>query len=121
MQDVLVGDIALFKPGEIIPCDGVFLRGHNVRCDESGATGESDTIKKVTYAECQKEAQNLQAGEKAKLDCFIMSGSKVLEGDGQYIVIVIGPKSFNGRIMAGKPRRFELTYMSLTLSTSAIR
>jgi Ca2+-transporting ATPase len=108
------------EPGEIIPCDGVFLRGHNVRCDESGATGESDAIKKVTYEECQKEAQNLKAGEKAKLDCFIVSGAKVLEGVGQYVVIAIGPKSFNGRIMAGKPCRFELTYMLLTLSTSAI-
>lgn len=47
----MVGDIALLEPGEIIPCDGVFLRGHNVRCDESGATGESDAIKKVRLLE----------------------------------------------------------------------
>lgn len=35
-QDVVVGDIALLEPGEIVPCDGVFLSGHNCRCDESG-------------------------------------------------------------------------------------
>lgn len=45
IKDVLVDDICLLEPGEIIPCDGVFLRGHNVRCDESGASGESDAIK----------------------------------------------------------------------------
>ncbi|TFK75096.1 calcium-translocating P-type ATPase [Pluteus cervinus] len=52
IKEVVVGDIALVEPGEIIPCDGIFLGGHNVKCDESGATGESDAIKKVTYDEC---------------------------------------------------------------------
>ena len=38
----------MLEPGEVVPCDGVFLSGHNVKCDESGATGESDAIRKVT-------------------------------------------------------------------------
>lgn len=95
---MLVGDIALLEPGEVIPCDGVFLRGHNVRCDESGATGESDAIRKASYQECL-EAQ--QKGEKTKKDCFLVSGSKVIEGVGVYVVIAVGTKSFNGRIMMG--------------------
>ncbi|CAE6514845.1 unnamed protein product [Rhizoctonia solani] len=117
--DVLVGDIALLEPGEIIPCDGVFLRGHNVRCDESGATGESDAIKKVTYEECMAEAKALKSGEKAKLDCFIVSGSKVLEGVGQYVVIAVGPKSFNGRIMAALSGDTESTPLQLKLNALA--
>ncbi|KAH8113119.1 hypothetical protein DFH11DRAFT_1728039 [Phellopilus nigrolimitatus] len=32
-------------------------------------------------------------------DCFVVSGSKVLEGAGSYVVIAVGIKSFNGRIM----------------------
>ena len=52
VKDLLVGDIALLKPSEIIPCDGAFISGHNVRCDESGATGELDAIKKVRYEDC---------------------------------------------------------------------
>ena len=54
-QDVLVGDLALLEPGEIIPCDGVLVAGHNVRCDESAATGESDVIKKVTPDEALED------------------------------------------------------------------
>ncbi|QRV74869.1 calcium-transporting ATPase [Ceratobasidium sp. AG-Ba] len=119
VKDVLVGDIALLEPGEIIPCDGVFLRGHNVRCDESGATGESDAIKKVTYDECMEEAKNLKPGDKAKLDCFIVSGSKVLEGVGQYVVIAVGPKSFNGRIMAALSGDTESTPLQLKLNALA--
>ncbi|KAG8728010.1 hypothetical protein FRC12_022104, partial [Ceratobasidium sp. 428] len=119
VKDVLVGDIALLEPGEIIPCDGVFLRGHNVRCDESGATGESDAIKKVTYEECQEEVKNLKPGDKTKLDCFIVSGSKVLEGVGQYVVIAIGPKSFNGRIMAALSGDTESTPLQIKLNALA--
>ena len=52
VHDVVVGDVVLLEPGEVIPCDGVFLSGHNVRCDESSATGESDTIKKLSYQDC---------------------------------------------------------------------
>ena len=52
VHEVVVGDIATLEPGEIVPCDGVFLSGHNVKCDESGATGESDAIRKLSYEEC---------------------------------------------------------------------
>jgi P-type Ca2+ transporter type 2C len=96
VKDVLVGDIALLEPGEIVPCDGVFITGHNVRCDESGATGESDAIQKMSYDEC------IRLGDQARhTDCFVVSGSKVLEGFGRYVVVAVGPKSFNGRIMMG--------------------
>lgn len=98
-QDVLVGDIALLEPGEVVPCDGIFLRGHNVRCDESGATGESDAIRKASYEECIVERDRGHLS--SKKDCFILSGSKVLEGVGEYVIIAVGTKSFNGRIMMG--------------------
>ncbi len=103
IQQVVVGDIALLEPGEIVPCDGVFLDGHNVRCDESGATGESDAIKKVSYEECialrQKNTDSKSLG--SHTDCFVISGSKVLQGVGKYVVVAVGQKSFNGRIMMG--------------------
>lgn len=111
---MVVGDIALLEPGEIIPCDGVFLSGHNVKCDESGATGESDAIKKIPYDECialrnkVKAAEGADGGElhlgsrsMGHTDCFLVSGSKVLEGVGSYVVVAVGTKSFNGRIMMG--------------------
>jgi Ca2+-transporting ATPase len=110
VKDLLVGDIALLEPGEIVPCDGIFISGHNVRCDESGATGESDAIKKVGYDECialreQAKREGVDAhafdAPNAHTDCFMVSGCKVLEGYGKYVVIAVGQKSFNGRIMMG--------------------
>ena len=105
VHEVVVGDIALVEPGESVPCDGVFLSGHNVKCDESGATGESDAIKKVSYEDCLKGAAEEGAGGGNTLkhtDCFLISGSKVLEGYGSYVVIAVGTRYFNGRIMMGQ-------------------
>ncbi|KAN0105553.1 hypothetical protein V8E52_010904 [Russula decolorans] len=49
VHDAVVGDIVLLEPGKVIPCNRVFLSGHNVRCDESSATGDLDAIKKLPY------------------------------------------------------------------------
>ena len=95
----------MLEPGEIVPVDGIFISGHHIKCDESGATGESDAIKKAPYDEVvqlHEEAQ--RQGKDASLghtDCFMISGSKILEGVGKYVVVAVGTKSFNGRIMMG--------------------
>ena len=96
---MVVGEVALLEPGEIVPCDGIFLSGYNVRCDESAITGESDAIKKMPYSDCLAAEADGHLG--AHTDCFIISGSKVLEGVGSYVIIAVGVKSFNGRIMMG--------------------
>jgi Ca2+-transporting ATPase len=110
----------LLEPGEIVPCDGVFLTGYNVKCDESGISGESDVIKKASYYEClalrrrvqsyrvesDNNSHNIQLDD-GGTDCFVVSGSKVLEGVGRYVVVAVGEKSFNGRIAMGK--KFPLT------------
>ncbi|KAJ2604729.1 plasma membrane calcium [Coemansia sp. RSA 1722] len=85
VQEINVGDILLIEPGDIIPVDGVYLSGHNMTCDESSATGESDAIKKGTLNEGR--------------DPFILSGAKVLEGVGSMVVVAVGAQSFYGKIM----------------------
>jgi len=116
VRDVVVGDICLLEPGEIVPVDGVFMRGHGVRCDESGATGESDAIKKFTYEECVEERDGAKPGDKLKKDCFLVSGAKVLEGVGEYLVISVGPNSFNGRIMMAMRGDAEETPLQIKLN-----
>ena len=118
LHQVVVGDVMLLKPGEVIPCDGVFLAGHNVFCDESGTTGDSDAIKKLSYQECialrDKRLMELEANGSfgdgsspsrleslGHADCFIISGSRVLDGVGSYVVTSVETESFNGRIMMG--------------------
>ena len=110
VKELLVGDIALLRPGEIIPCDGIFISGHNVKWDESGATGESDTLKKVGYddrtvprEQAKREGADIHGFDAPNVhtDYFMVSGAKILEGYGKYVIIAVGQKSFNGRIMTG--------------------
>lgn len=108
VKELLVGDIALLEPGEIIPCDGVFVSGYNVESDESDATGEPDAVKKVSYEDCitlrertRREDSGAYALDtaNARADCFVVSSSKILKGYGKYVVIAVGQNSFNGRSM----------------------
>ena len=112
VYDVVVGDVLFVEPGEILPCDGVFLAGHNVRCDESGATGESDAVRKAPFSE-------LNGTERGKVDCFLLSGSKVLEGVGSYVVTGVGESSFHGRILMSLQGDTEETPLQLKLNALA--
>lgn len=97
INDITVGDILHLEPGDAIPADGVLIAGHGVKCDESSATGESDQMKKTNGHEVW---QQVTAGEATKkLDPFLISGAKVLEGVGTYLVTSVGPFSSHGRIM----------------------
>ena len=99
VRHVVVGDIVLVEPGEIIPCDGVFLEGYNVKCDESSATGASNAVRKVSYEDYRSSRHKDQTP--ARTDCLMISGSKVLEGYGRYVVTAVGTKSFTGRRSMG--------------------
>ncbi|CAO3600997.1 unnamed protein product [Absidia cylindrospora] len=88
VYDVQVGDVLMLEPGDILAVDGLFLEGHNVACDESSATGESDTMKKKPFT-----------GQDDNVDCFLLSGSKVLEGVGRCVVVAVGEHSFFGKTM----------------------
>jgi Ca2+-transporting ATPase len=81
VYDILVGDVLHMEPGDLIPADGVFISGHNVKCDESSATGESDQMKKTS---AEQVLRLLERGhnDPKDLDPFVISGSKVLEGVG---------------------------------------
>lgn len=83
--DVRVGDLLMVETGDIVCADGVFVSGHALKCDESAMTGESIPIKKG-YIEDDA-------------DPFLISGSQVIEGVGNVLVIAVGVNSFNGRTM----------------------
>jgi Ca2+-transporting ATPase len=76
VYDILVGDGLHMELGDLILADGVFSSGHNVKCDESSATGESGQMKK-TNAEQVLRLLGRGHNESKDLDPFIISGSKV--------------------------------------------
>ncbi|RMZ78749.1 hypothetical protein DV737_g3741, partial [Chaetothyriales sp. CBS 132003] len=97
VYDVLVGDVLFLEPGDIIPCDGIFIDGHNVRCDESSATGESDILRKVPADDVFSRIENNL--DLKKMDPFILSGGKVAEGVGTFLVTSVGVNSSYGKTL----------------------
>jgi P-type Ca2+ transporter type 2C len=109
ISDVLVGDVVHLEPGDVIPADGIFISGYNIRCDESSLTGESHLILKhaadelsraLAIKELEKE-QKLENPDSLKigLDPFIFSGAKVAEGLGTFLVTATGENSCHGKTL----------------------
>lgn len=70
--DILVGDIVEIETGEILPVDGVVTQSNSLTADESSITGESDPILKLPPKTFEEE----------QLNCFLISGSRIIEGSG---------------------------------------
>ncbi|KAL0146024.1 hypothetical protein V8B55DRAFT_1431505 [Mucor lusitanicus] len=65
VYDGQIGDILKREPGHIVSAGGVFIKkGHNVKCDESAATGESNAVRKLTWQECYHYQQPAQGAQK---------------------------------------------------------
>lgn len=97
VHDILVGDLMHLEPGDMIPVDGIFISGHNLNCDESSATGESDLLRK--YSGDKVYAAIDAHRSVTKMDPFIISGGKVTEGIGTFLVTAVGVNSTHGRII----------------------
>ena len=106
--DILVGDVLHMEPGDIIPADGIFISGSGVKCDESSATGESEALKK-TGGDHVIRLLKEEHTDAHDLDPFIISGAKVLEGVGTYLVTAVGVNSSFGRIMMSVRSDVEAT------------
>ncbi|KAF0034473.1 hypothetical protein F2P81_012231 [Scophthalmus maximus] len=81
VADIMVGDIAQIKYGDLLPADGVLIQGNDLKIDESSLTGESDHVKKA-----------------ADRDPMLLSGTHVMEGSGRMVVTAVGVNSQTGII-----------------------
>lgn len=115
--DVQVGDVMNLEPGDLIPVDGIFIEGHNVKCDESSATGESDLLRKTSGHEVYRAIEDNE--NLSKLDPFIISGSKVSEGVGKFLVTAVGTHSSHGKTMMSLQDEGQTTPLQSKLNVLA--
>ncbi|XP_074526009.1 plasma membrane calcium-transporting ATPase 1-like [Halichoeres trimaculatus] len=81
VAEIVVGDIAHVKYGDLLPADGVLIQGNDLKIDESSLTGESDHVKKTLDK-----------------DPMLLSGTHVMEGSGKMLVTAVGVNSQTGII-----------------------
>ncbi|XP_022533134.2 plasma membrane calcium-transporting ATPase 3b isoform X7 [Astyanax mexicanus] len=81
VADMVVGDVAQVKYGDLLPTDGILIQGNDLKIDESSLTGESDHVRKS-----------------ADKDPMLLSGTHVMEGSGRMLVTAVGVNSQSGII-----------------------
>ncbi|XP_075406594.1 plasma membrane calcium-transporting ATPase 2 isoform X13 [Tenrec ecaudatus] len=67
--------------GDLLPADGIFIQGNDLKIDESSLTGESDQVRKSVDK-----------------DPMLLSGTHVMEGSGRMVVTAVGVNSQTGII-----------------------
>ncbi|KAJ5491169.1 Calcium-transporting ATPase 2 [Penicillium diatomitis] len=117
VYDVVVGDVMRLEAGDLIPVDGILIGGHDVKCDESSATGESDLLRKTQGDDVYRAIEKHE--DIRKLDPFIISGAKVSEGVGTFLVTAVGPHSTHGRTMMSLQEEGETTPLQTKLNKLA--
>ena len=117
VYDVLVGDVVHVEAGDMIAVDGVLLAGHNVTCDESSATGESDLLKKTPGDVVFNAIENHESLH--KLDPFLISGSQVTEGVGTFMATSTGINSSHGKTMLSLQEESQTTPLQSKLNSLA--
>lgn len=90
-QQICVGDIVSFNShmASIISVDGILIRGQDVKTDESALTGEPEPI------------------SKNERKPFMISGTTVNAGKGQFLVVAVGDYSIAGKIKKSVYRKDE--------------
>ncbi|KAK7345023.1 hypothetical protein VNO77_15379 [Canavalia gladiata] len=81
IYDLVVGDIVHLSTGDQVPADGVYVSGYSLVIDESSLTGESEPV-------------NID-----ELRPFLLSGTKVQDGQGKMIVTTVGMRTEWGKLM----------------------
>ncbi|KAG4219352.1 hypothetical protein PC116_g32168, partial [Phytophthora cactorum] len=115
--DLMAGDVVHLEPGDLIPVDGILIQGFNVKCDESQATGESDIIRKRPGDEVFAAIENGE--DTRKLDPFIQSGGRVMEGVGTFLATSTGIYSSYGKTMMSLNEDPEITPLQSKLNVIA--
>ncbi|MFH1367014.1 MAG: magnesium-translocating P-type ATPase [Patescibacteria group bacterium] len=123
-KDLVPGDLVIVEPGDILPADLRFVKEYDLTIDESVLTGESISVKKIGES-LKKEAKEIFESKNLGF-----SGTTVVSGKGEGIILATGKKTEIGRIAKmtaetehtgtfekslGKFSKFILRLISLTL------
>lgn len=94
--DLVRGDLILLAQGDRVPADAVLFSASQITVDESLISGESMPVRKQIAIPLPLTMQ-APGGED---NCFMYSGSLIVQGEGKAIVLATGAKTTLGRIGA---------------------
>lgn len=96
--EVVRGDLLILSEGDRVPADAVLIASHHFAADESLLTGESVPVSKTALANPNQHIISEPPPPGGDGLPFIYSGSLVVQGRGQALVIATGTASEIGKI-----------------------
>ena len=118
--EVVVGDVVIIRSGMEISGDGYVIEACMLEMDESSLTGESSSMKKDTIANCLTKKQECEKTGSGKVTSpILLSGTRVTNGLGKYVVINVGPNSAIGKIKEMIAEEDDPTPLQMKLETIA--
>lgn len=89
-RDIVVGDFVLLDTGDEVPADGTLLSANSLKVDESTLTGEP-ICSKTVHTELFDAEATFPSNR-------VLRGTKVMEGNGSFLVEAVGDHTENGRV-----------------------
>ena len=109
-ENIVPGDIVVFRAGDKISADGRILEAHELRVDEASLTGESVPVSKI--AEISKHTSASQSKKN-----MVYMGTSVVKGRGLMIVSSTGTETKFGQIaLLLKETKKEKTPLQIKLA-----
>ncbi|MFF2371301.1 HAD-IC family P-type ATPase [Agromyces sp. NPDC058110] len=100
VADVVLDDVLVLRAGDQVPADARVVTSAHLQLDESMLTGESDAVDK-------------QPGDE------VLSGSIVIAGEGEAVVVRVGADSFANKL-AAEAKKFSLVASELRSSIDRV-
>jgi Ca2+-transporting ATPase len=94
-REVVVGDLILLEPGDVVPADARLVEAHSLELVESALTGESEPVAKDTAPIAGPTSAVIAIGERTNM---VHLGTAVAAGTAVGVVVATGAATETGRI-----------------------
>ena len=127
---MVVGDILNIIPGMEIPAECLVVSSAHLLVDEEVITGSIETISKASLGESlvKKNKITKEMGSKPNYSTIstpiLLSGSKVLGGEGKMLVVLVGQNTFAQnvkKILKETPLQKEMKDLSFKIGMIALQ
>ncbi len=103
VDQLVVGDVLIFKAGDMVPADCLLLEANELHANESGLTGESYPVRKdIGVLD--------EATELSKRTNCLWEGTSVVSGNAKALVIATGNDTIFGSIAKSASTTTETTF-----------
>lgn len=102
-SNIVVGDIILFKAGDMIPADCLIIDSNELHANEASLTGESYPVRKQSGKLTEETVLS------KRINC-LWEGTNVVSGNAKALVIQTGQNTIFGNITQNATKNIETTF-----------